>query len=354
LELDFQVNTSALRRAFPDFSQYGSSEEDSIEFGRGWKKNTKRPLNRTLPSEDVSENMQFSLENGDEYQVTGTPPIRSRKPPKAVTTEQSDLRKDVSTVRGASQKENVDPLAKTMDYVSGSSSKGSRDGRRSLAEIHARVDSDNSISLSDRRPLAVNLVAKNTRFSSSRSKNVPFDDVVTRLSGDTVAKVSNNGTVTSVQSAGNNTILPDVPNITYLVSGVPQEGTPLFSRSTKFRSRFAMPSQSRLDQSGKPAHAPVKSVLVPADERALFVSLQMLQTKVAVLEEEKAASERKADEYELEVLELKSKLEEQEIFRQNGSGLGIDTENAKSREWENEKESKIIPLHGEYLETHKS
>jgi len=302
----------------------------------------------------MSENIQFSLENGDEYQVTGTPPIRSRKAPKAVTTEQSDLRKDPATVRGPSQKENVDPLAKTMDYVSGSSSKGCGDGRRSLAEIHARVDSDNSISLSDRRPLAVNLPAKNTRFSNSRSKNVPSSNVVTRLSGDTVAKASNNGTVTSVQSAGNNTILPDVPNITYLISSLPQEGTPLFSRSTKSRSRFAMPSQSRLGKSGKPAHAPVESVPVPADERALFVSLQMLQTKVAGLEEEKAASERKADEYEWEVLELKSKLEEQEIFGRNGSGLGTDTENAKNREWENEKESKTIPRRDEYLEMRKS
>lgn len=357
---DFQVNTSALRRAFPDFSQYGSSEEDSIEFGRALNQKVKCPLSKTLPSDDVSENIQFSFDNGDKYQVTCSPPIGSRKAPKGVTTEQSDLKTDASTVLGASQKENVKLLAKTMDYVSGSSSKGSRDGQQSLAELHARVDSDDSILLSDRRLHAINLVAKKTKFENSRSKNDLSGDSATQLPKFTVSKASNpsqalnNGTVTSILSAANNTILPDLPDITYLVSGLPQEPTPSFSRITTSRSRFTMPLQSRRGKAGKPAHAPIESVPVSAEEQALFVSLQMLQAKVAVLEEQKAASELKADKYEMEVLELRFKLEEQEIFWQNHSGLCNATENAKYNEWENEQESEIITTQNEQFETQKA
>lgn len=326
-EPDFQINTSALKRAFPDFSTHGSSTEDSIEVGRGIPRSNKSSHN--LPSEDVSEALQFSLGQGQNFRLLATPPV---KPKKSV-----DLKKDAR--RQSMEKENDDPKKETK-YGSGSSGKGSTDSRRTLVEKHTTVESDDSVVLQDTRPSQLNSQSRNTRFTAPQTTPKPA------LRRQASGQAAQNDTHTSAMSGAAGTYqsfaIPDMPNITALITGHRQDGTPIFNRSAKSRSRFTTPA-SRRTTSGKPSHVPVENAPVPADAKALHVSLQMLQEKVAELESSKQQSEQKAEENELEILQLKSKLEELEHKRvDNDSGLGSDAEDGKVREMKDEKNSRCI------------
>lgn len=362
-EPDFQINTSALRRAFPDFSQYGSSEEDSIEFGRGVKRSARNASNNILPSLDVSENLSLDLGPAGMYRIVGTPPMKPRD-----MNAQSNLsaskptQTNASSRRNTSTKENDDPLAKTTDFVSGSSNKGSSKGshnsNRSLAEMRARVESDDSGVLSDERPLPVTANTKNTRFSARRARqtstltNAPSYRTDGLHEADpSIAKAqqhpqsSHNHTNTSNLSVDNEThqsyLLPDIANITELVSGSKQDGTPTLQRSAKSRSRFGTSGQPRRPSGLKQVHVPIDDVPVPAEQKALQLCLQLLQDKVAQLETHKANSEKAIDDYELEVLQLRSKLEEHE-HRQDNSIRSVHGEVAQKSDWNDEKSGEIF------------
>jgi len=344
---EYQINSSALRRAFPNFSQYGSSEEDSIELGRGLKKSVRGTPGHGILSEDISEDLPFSLGKGDHYKVTGTPPLKPRSSAKGTLLSQK-----ADFGRSTSHKENVDPLAK-MTYVSGSSSKSSQNERQSLAEIHVRVKSDDSVQLTTNRPQEINNSTKGTRFTSNRNQPVKgtFDTKPTKSNATTLADLSNGQTAqqglttdSGINVTAQSFMLPDLPNITELVSGVRADGTPLFNRSSKPRSRFATPSQARRKVENKMIHIPIDSIPVPADEKALYLSLQLLQEKVANLEREKAESDKARDDYELEVLQLRSKLEEQDMVRQSDNTLEADVEDGKVRDWQGERSGMVSDL----------
>lgn len=329
-EHDFHIHSSALRRAFPDFSQYGSSEEDSIELGRGLKGSIKSTQGKTPRSADITENLSFSFGAGSRYEITATPPMK----PRDKVSRQSSIFKN--NTRASSMKENVDPLGRSTDMIG-----KSQDGRKVLGEsMHARVESDDTGSLSDRRPAPVISNGRNTRFDR-RNRHPSANEVTGTIDVNENAKAMtkleqaiHNGTVTGTHQSF---LLPDLPNITELVSGVRQDGTPLFNRSAKAASRFGTPSQLRKSSTLKQTHVPISSVPIPVDEKALYVSLQLLQDKVAGLEAEKANVEEKLEEYELENLQLKSKIEEQEHRRYSDSAMGTDIEEGKRRDWEGQK-----------------
>ncbi|KAI9726805.1 MAG: hypothetical protein M1828_000661 [Chrysothrix sp. TS-e1954] len=331
-EGEFQINTSALRRAFPDFSQYGSSDEDSIEMGRSVPQ---VPENQTTLSEEPSEDMTFEVEDGKRWRVTGTPPLRPR-PNKANPRAPNESSTNLKNNRGVSQKENQDPLAKTADFVSSSgSSKAGKPDRRALADLHARVESDDSISINGDRP-QTKTTTRNARFSGAQNKTVSQDPTVSNEftqeppRRDTTATSAINGTHESF-------MLPDLANITELVSGVRPDGTPLFNRSTKARSRFATPSSLRRSQNGKNAHVPIDGIPPAVNDQALYVSLQFLQDKVATLEKNKKSVEDRADEYELEVLQLRSELQDQQNRNVLTKSSGFDVHQKDSTEWEAER-----------------
>lgn len=336
-EAEYQINTSALRRAFPDFSQYGSSDEDSLEIGRGLARNDRRSLDRILPSGDPSENISLNFGN-EKFTVTGTPPIKPRNNKTSMTAQATSGKAPLLT-RANSEKENAHPLAKTTDYVSSMSSRGSNGKRQALGELQASVESDDSISLTGERPKAATLSSKNTRFNNSRTKQ-PLAEAMSTPNARMTSHAMNNGTLNSVNSAAANGTfqsfaLPDLPNITELVSGQRTDGTPLYPKSAKSRSRFVGPSSFRKSQTGKSSHVSIDNVPVPIDAKALYISLQILQEKYIVLEQEKAQAVEKADSYELECLQLKSKAEEQadQIAKQHSdSGVDIDDDDGKTRE----------------------
>lgn len=331
-EHDFHINSSALRRAFPDFSQYGSSEEDSIEIGRGLKGSMRGTSARSLRSADVSENLSFSFGAGSRYEITATTPMK----PRDKQRRQSSILKP--SARASSMKENIDPLGKTTDFV------GKNDtSRKVLGEsMHARVESDDTGSLGDKRPAAIAPTARNTRFDR-RSRHISENGYApSELTGTMEVNENVAGMTKADQAAYNGTIeqsflLPDLPNMTELISGKREDGTPTWNRSARAAARFGTPGSRRKPSSLKQSHLPITSVPIPVDEKALFVSLQLLQEKVAALEADKAKVENRLEEYELENLQLKSKLEEQEQRRYSDSALGTDVEDAKRKDWESPK-----------------
>jgi hypothetical protein len=141
--------------------------------------------------------------------------------------------------------------------------------------------------------------------------------------GETV----NNGAGTVTQSF----MLPELPNLSELVSGIYRDGTPIFGRTPKSKSRF---SSAAHDASGKADHVPVGSVPLPSDEKHLFVALQLLQDRVADLEKDKADAQLQIDQLKHKNIKLMAEKKESEEHRHheatarlNDSGIddGEDT-----------------------------
>jgi hypothetical protein len=119
-------------------------------------------------------------------------------------------------------------------------------------------------------------------------------------------------------------MLPDLPNLTELVSGVYDDGTPVFSKTTPARSRFAAPTGKGRARR-QPNHIPVDSVPIPEEERAIFASLHLLQEKVAQLEHERAEAEKKIEEQEVEIIELRAAERAQDKETTNNDTSGKNT-----------------------------
>ncbi|KAH0560052.1 hypothetical protein GP486_003431 [Trichoglossum hirsutum] len=360
-EVDFVMNTSAIEKAFPDFSMPGSSSDegsDSVEIGRGGKKAGKGASHGLGASREFSSNAPFGV--GDDsirsskaiigsFEVLSTPPARPRIP---LGADIGNLKPNTQTKRAfSSQKENQRPSpppAKTSDYVSNSNRSNSSRERRTLSEIHARVSSEDDGSLvSEERPPTVNLTAKSSRFVNNRNRQVSgvpgaggsipskfttTEDFLQGVTQGTSATRNPQNPQTARAASSHTTaagatqqsfLLPDLPNLSELVSGVFNDGTPVFSRSGKPRSRFASSTFPRGNGNGKPDHVPVESIPVPGEERALFVSLRQLQDKFAGLENEKAEAEKRAEELRAENDILKAQKKERERNRRSDSALGM-------------------------------
>jgi Centrosome localisation domain of PPC89 len=348
-DVDFVMDTSAIGRAFPDFTMGGSSDDgsDSIELGRGGKKAARGPYGHGV-SREFSSHAPYSV--GDEsmrsskamigsFEVLSTPPAR----PKASLGGSKQVSQSKRSV--SSQKENQDPSpppAKTSDYVSNGSKSSSSRERRTLAEIHARVTSEDDGSLlSEERPPTVNLTAKSSRFVSTRNRQSPgaagagvsvpskfttTEDFLQDLAHGTGASQSSRnaqGKAAASGTAQQSFLLPDLPNLSELVSGVFNDGTPVFSRSGGPRSRFVSSTYPRSSSTNKPDHIPIESIPVPEEERALFVSLKLLQDKLAEVENEKSEAKKRIEELKGENEALKAERKERERLRRSDSALGM-------------------------------
>ncbi len=189
----------------------------------------------------------------------------------------------------------------------------------------------------DQQTPTVPLPARATRFGSSKlrqvsavSNAVPSAYVagygLDQNSRTHTPQKSNKSATNSAAVPGTATqqsfILPDLPNLTELVSGKWKDGTPLFSRTSKAKSRFTSANSPRRSRSDYQNHAQIESIPLPPDEKAIIASLQLLRERVAELELQKSESDHRAEEYENEVSELKTKLEGYEKTRRSDSALG--------------------------------
>ena len=281
-----------------DMSENGSegSAEMSIELGRGVKRAARQR------DDDMSSNAVFQLDGGDSlYEVTGTPPIRSRN---ASARKNDDGLRRQASIRRATE------TAKTA----GNAKRSTSLKQASLHDALNKVNSEDEASFTDEQPATATFNARNTRFSKSRQTSL-HDQARVGSTQQTPRRGANNATAQS-----NSFVLPDLPNITELVSGVRKDGTPVFNRTAKSRSRFASGSY----KPSRPEYNQIESVPVPDEEKAIYSSLQVLQARLAQLEDEKEDAERRVEEYEGEVIDLRSQLAASQ--GRPDSGLGSDDE----------------------------
>jgi FtsZ-binding cell division protein ZapB len=337
---DFIINTSAIGRAFPDFSQGGSSDESSfhIEVGRGAKSKQRAPSR--VPRTEYSDNINSPVVSIGDFKILSTPPSKGQsKSPRPNSLRNEWQSKGASTP----QKENIPPPAvptasEMPNYVSGATRSSSGEQRRTLAEIHARVadDSDGSF-ISDERPATVTFQPKQSRFSTTQPKGSPLSAIhhipqqqIKNALADAISGHRNVSQQTpfrpqnvtqnsnTVNQTNQSFLLPNMPDLSELVSGSFKDGTPVFTRSGKVQSRFA---------SGKtppgPMHTKLDNIPVPDEEKAIFISLQLLQDKVAMLEMEKADAQRVAQNLQDDNYQLQSENAQLQKHRRSDSALGM-------------------------------
>jgi hypothetical protein len=322
-------DTSMVNKMFHDFS--ASDEEDvSIEQARGG--NGGHRSNRSTPAKMNSRAFD-SL-----YDIT-PPTNRSRK---SYVAETGSLRRDAQ-IRRASRND-MDMTASPRPASGRNSLAAATNQERkrpSLAQLHAKVSEDESSFVEERPPTVTLQHSKSTRWGNrNRQTSLQTD-------GNVDASPHVNGTPRSRPATAQNItaqsfVLPDMPNLTELVSGMFEDGTPVFSKTVPARSRFPGPNSGGRRQSN---HYPVDSVPIPQDEKAIFAALQLLQGKLSQMEHEAAEAEKKIEEQELEIIELKATTQAQERLRRSDSALGsTDGEGSGKGSWRVEKTRKLLEL----------
>ncbi|KAF2151883.1 hypothetical protein K461DRAFT_279398 [Myriangium duriaei CBS 260.36] len=312
------------------------SDSQSIEIGRGVKRSTRGTSSRHAYGNDFSEEQLLDLGDDSLYNLTATPPARTSQAHKS-----GDLRKQASVRRATIDRDAE--VTKTSDIVPSKTRNNKASGRRTLSDMHAKINaiSDSSFILPD--PQTHNTATRNSRFAKSRLSSTNNDLPTRFVAGAGLGRASEQTPRRAVSAPvdasliANQTaqsfMLPDLPNIAELVSGVRKDGTPVFSRTTKPRSRFTSASYARGTNPDLTAHAQIQSIALPEEEKAIFTSLQLLREKVAQLEMEKSEAVKKAEEGENEVLALKSQVQMERRLRRPDSGLGSDEEQRSSEQW---------------------
>ena len=361
-EPDYAINTSAIGRAFPDFSQGGTSSDEgsmSIEIGRGAKKASSGPIAKLGLSKEYSSNAQLDLEEDSldfaapsigDYVVTGTPPLRQHY--SSIKISENTRGSTQQTRRPSGLRREIigafPSHAKTRDYGSGESGKGSGEHGRTLAAIHARVSDENDTSqVNEDRPPTIDLTIRNTRFANTKSHQNPVvgRTLPTKFSSHQglVTGSSSGRRIRSQKPSTTNPgtqqsfLIPDMPNMSELVSGVFEDGTPVFSRHAKARpSRFAK----------GPGHADLNEIPIPEDEQAIFLSLKLLQDKIAVLEKNQAEKEEVIHGLEEKNQALESdKVQQRRASHRSDSALGHSESDGEERKLAIEKNRKSLSVH---------
>lgn len=320
-ELDYAIDTSALHTALPDFSdgrsggEYDQEEEEeeedddeiSIEIGRGRKTDYRLDDSRdSLLSLDDSR-LTASIMDGrdDPHQNTAAAATNSalRNISNRSAQRKGDtLRKDAQIRRASlvAQKDSMDPKVAKTRATSGGAQHTQRQQRRTLADMHAKVSEvyDGSY-LSDERPPRAHVTARNTRFGNAKSSD---QEKIARAVRRAAKGYVEEGVEYAAkrQYRNNNTesfLLPDVENLSELVSGIYQDGIPMNDRQTRPRAtRFTSPPAVEIPEEYSEQHARFNAVPIPDDEKAIFNSLRLLQKKVSALEKDNADVEGKMGE----------------------------------------------------------
>ena len=342
-------DTSALRRHFPDFTQGSESPDNSRftewEIGRAALIAEKAKANgeaieyvsRGDSFEGDTLDRQRHFIDGDELMYT--PPLRSKQSSNKTNDAASgSLRRDTNVRQPSGlQKQALSPSpppAKTKDSGSDQSRKASGDSRRTLAAMHARVRDENDKSMVEEdRPPTIDLTARNTRFTNTKGQNTAQAEVLPSKfsSAQTLMgalapknKASRHTTSTPTPQLTQTQRLfdiPTVPNLTELMSGVFENGQPVFSRDRKPRnSRFvSVPQQGpRASQ----ANPPVEEIPVKMEEQHIYMNIHLLQDKVAVLEKNRAELMNTIDKLRQKNQVLEGKRESEKRRSASDSALG--------------------------------
>lgn len=314
-----QPDTSMVNKEFGDFDHSISDEEGmSIEQARGADRSTRGTPNR------------MSSQFNSLYDIT-PPTNRSRK---SYPAEIGSLRRDAQ-IRRASRNDLDTASPRPASKRNSPAVSANQDRKRtSLAQLHAKILEDESSFMDQRPPTLTVDSTKNTRWGNrSRQTSLQMDSIVDaspRVTGTTRSRPT-----TAQNATAQSFILPDLPNLTELVSGVFDDGTPVFSKTAPARSRFSAPPNG----GRRPQFIPVEHIPIPDEEKAIFAALQQLQDKVAQMEHERAEAEKKMEEQDLELIELRATAQAQEQLRRSDSAQGSDAGGKTS--WKVEKTRKL-------------
>lgn len=317
-------DTSMVNKQFGDFDgQSLSDDEDfSVEAARGYQHS-----NRSTPAKRGNSGFD-SL-----YDVTPQNG-RSRK---SQGPETGSLRRDAQ-IRRASRNNQDDTISpRPMSNRNSPAASGRERRHTSLTQLHAKVSEEESSMFED-RPTANLSHTKSSRWGNPRNRHssLQVDGMVENSPSVSRTPRARPGTA-SHNPTSQSFVIPDLPNITELVSGVFADGTPVFSKDGAARSRF-----SNNNDAGRPINFnKISGVELPSEEKAIFSALQLLQDKVAQMEHEKAEAELKIEEQEHEIDQLRAMTQAQDTLRRSDSALGsTDGEGSGRSSWKVEKTRK--------------
>ena len=331
---DVAIDTSAVANAFPDFTQPGLDDDSlSIEIGRGGRKGAQARVgwHQRDNSQGSTGSVKARAEAWDVLLTSSEDPL----PTQSVTIDLVPRRNSVHEARAHFELENHPPhmsaSAKNdaparkssvkqqralferhnVPAQSHSKAKGPARTNPSLAQMHARVaESEPSVTID--RPAIIHVKARSSRFGSARSKQPSTAPARNARKFETpndflhdlahyVNKVSNpnppekNGTNTAGGTVPNTTqqpfTFPNMPDLSELVSALPQDASPVPTRNIKPASRFV---------SASGPHAGVRSIPVPGEERAIAMSIKIMEDRLDHHEYEKASLQK-------DIQDLKSK-----------------------------------------------
>lgn len=311
-----------VNKEFGDFDHSLSDEDGlSVEQARGLDRS-----NRHTPS-------KMSSQFNSLYDIT-PPTNRSRK---SYAAETGSLRRDAQ-IRRASRNDydTASPRPASKRNSPAVSAQQERK-RASLAQLHAKISEDESSFMDQRPPTLTVDSTKNTRWGNrSRQTSLQMDGIVDEA--PRAETKSRSRPATAQNATAQSFILPDLPNLTELVSGVFDDGTPVFSKAGPARSRFSAPPNG----GRRPQHIPVEGVPIPEEEKAIFAALQLLQDKVAQMEHERAEQEKRLEEQDLELIELRATTQAQDKLRRSDSAQ--DSDSGGKSGWKVEKTRKLGAL----------
>ncbi|KAI5296226.1 hypothetical protein KEM52_005019 [Ascosphaera acerosa] len=304
-DLDYRIDTSVIEQNLPHISSAEENDEDadddmSVEVGRGGKPFAGVEDSRdTMMSLEESQIILSPIIKPRSAAPVAAPVLQNRTNRKGLaTSHKENLRKDAAVRRAglASTKEREKPGFGGRDSTANNHTTTNRNTsarvankgqRRTLADVHEKIrDAYDGSYLSDERPQPRNIAAsKVTRFSKHQLPNptANIKEAVAlaaaganrKMSADRRSGGNSTNTVTDTQTRLS-FVLPDVENLSELVSGIMDTG----SRHAKPRAtRFAASQAGREPQ----RYATLGSVPIPDDEKVVFASLRHLQEQVAAL-----------------------------------------------------------------------
>ena len=333
----------------PAPSEHDDTVDDttaSIEVGRGFQKSVASAHSR-FSRRDFSANLLKGLDDAsrlsfndlmDTPEGTRLAPVSSKKAPHQHGLAKSNPQDDLFGLEDKENKHPASEVSKAADYGSGQGSQGGERLHSAAADHSRRPDSqDNRLGFNNERAPAQDLTSRSTRshrtkggvvlepatFKANCSGQVNHGVPTVFLDSDVREAERNEAMAQNTMTTQLSLVLPDLPNLTELVSGVYQDGTPIFSRHVPGNSRFhSFHQQAHHGRDGRD-HAALKGVPVPSEERAILVSLRILQDKVAELETEKVGNEKRIDELQGELDALRAEKMEKERVRRSDSALGM-------------------------------
>jgi len=311
-----ETRTNKLRNYYQDNSynqdymsaagSEASVTEQSIELGRG------------LPKSERGLDPEFSQQvvyNAGKHQNKIAPATRFLTTPRTgteVLRRQSALRRigEAEVAKLTAKTNNTNPVAPVKNPK-----------QRSLSSQvkHDVIEDIGSFVIEDTTMHSATSNTRNTRFTRSRDTSLNKSAFAAiQADSPAVQMPSHMAVANNTTTQTNSWNLPELPNIKELVSGTRKDGTPVFNRAAKVQSRFTSGSF----QYQHHEHELAEELPVPDEEKAIYASIQLLKDRVDELEMDKSESQKRAEEYENEIIELRSQLTV--IQRRPDSALGSD------------------------------